>query len=208
MSQETWEIVTKKGIDGIEMQLALQCAPLITGLKISNLLNIRRDDFVPMQEMIKNSRISWYLLLESEEKLTVLLYHRDSLENYLWQPQVIKLLAQAGYQSFSLEVVLEVFCARYRRYMETKSDFPHEMGLLLGYPVEDVDGFIRHKGAYALCTGYWKVYANKERKLKIFESFENAKESLIQLLSCGIGMDVIIDACCNRVETNAVQINF
>jgi hypothetical protein len=29
MSQETWEIVTNKEIDGIEMQLALQCAPLI-----------------------------------------------------------------------------------------------------------------------------------------------------------------------------------
>jgi hypothetical protein len=48
MSQETWEIVTNKEIDGIEMQLALQCAPLIMGLKISNLLNIRCEDFIPM----------------------------------------------------------------------------------------------------------------------------------------------------------------
>jgi hypothetical protein len=92
--------------------------------------------------------------------------------------------------------------------METKNDFPHEMGLLLGYPAEDVEGFITHQGAHCLCVGYWKVYANKERKLKIFEKFENAKESLIQLLSCGVSMGDIIDICCSLKETNAVQINY
>jgi hypothetical protein len=92
--------------------------------------------------------------------------------------------------------------------METKKDFPHEMGLLLGYPTEDVEGFITHRGDDCLCVGYWKVYANKERKLKIFESFEKSKERLIQLLSYGISIGEIIDMCCNLKETNAVQINY
>jgi hypothetical protein len=92
--------------------------------------------------------------------------------------------------------------------METKKDFPHEMGLLLGYPTEDVEGFITHRGDNCLCVGYWKVYANKERKLKIFERFEMATERLIQLLSYGISMGEIIDMCCNLKGTNAVQINY
>jgi hypothetical protein len=115
---------------------------------------------------------------------------------------------QAGYSNLSLDGVLKEFRIRYREYMETKNDFPHEMGLLLGYPTEDVEGFITHQGDHCLCVGYWKVYANKERKLKIFERFENAKESLIQLLSCGVSMGDIMDICCNLKEPNAVQINY
>jgi hypothetical protein len=186
----------------------MQCAPLITGLKISNLLNIRREDFVSMQEIVKHSQFSWYLIFETEEKITALLFHRDRLESYLDKPQVRKMLKQAGYVNLSLCDILKEFAVRYKEYMETKNDFPHEMGLLLGYPTEDVEGFITHQGGNFLCVGYWKVYANKERKLKIFEGFENAKESLIQLLSYGISMGEIMDMCCKPKETNAVQINY
>ena len=45
MSQETWEILCGMKTDDVELQLALQCAPLITGLKISNLLTISSDGF-------------------------------------------------------------------------------------------------------------------------------------------------------------------
>ena len=38
--------------------------------------------------------------------------------------------------------------------------FPHEMGVLLGYPVEDVRGFMEQNGQNALYQGYWKVYAH------------------------------------------------
>ena len=38
--------------------------------------------------------------------------------------------------------------------LEEKGAFPHEIGLLLGYPVEDVLGFIRHQGKNYLYTGY------------------------------------------------------
>ena len=38
--------------------------------------------------------------------------------------------------------------------MEEKGAFPHEIGLLLGYPVEDVLGFIRYQGKNYLYTGY------------------------------------------------------
>jgi hypothetical protein len=60
---------------------------------------------------------------------------------------------------------------------------------------EDVEGFIRHRGKNCLCTGYWKVYADKERKLRLFEKYEYAKENLIQLLHYGLKMTEIIEIC-------------
>ena len=98
-----------------------------------------------------------------------------------------------GYQDTSLEAVLPVFRMRYRRYMQERRDFPHEMGLLLGYPVEDVRGFIEHQGRDYLCTGYWKVYENREQKQQLFQRFEYAKENLVLLLSYGVGMADIMD---------------
>ena len=40
MRQEVFEIVQKMDKDNIRTQMALQCAPLITGLKVANLLII------------------------------------------------------------------------------------------------------------------------------------------------------------------------
>ena len=103
------------------------------------------------------------------------------------------MLHKLGYQDTSLEAVLPVFRMRYRRYMQERRDFPHEMGLLLGYPVEDVRGFIEHQGRDYLCTGYWKVYENREQKQQLFQRFEYAKENLVLLLSYGVGMADIMD---------------
>jgi hypothetical protein len=196
MSQETWEIVTKKKVDGIELQLALQCAPLIAGLKVSNLLNIEKQDFPAVLAIIGHSHLRCYTLLSMQQKMTVLLYDPKRLQAYLEQPEVTAFFTENGYESLSMEALLEEFCIRYQRYMEEKKEFPHEMGLLLGYPIEDVNGFIEDGGAHPLCTGYWKVYHNKEKKLRLFEHFENAKESMIQLLSCGVHMADIVEIWC------------
>ena len=52
--------------------------------------------------------------------------------------------------------------ARLRR----ESDFPYEVGLFLGYPPRDVEGFIREKARRAKCTGAWKVYGDEEAARK------------------------------------------
>lgn len=99
MSQETWEILCEMEADDVELQLALQCAPLITGLKISNLLTISPEGFTQVGRIVESSVLSLYPLLETEEKMVILLYREDRLEKYLKMPQVQKLLREAGYES-------------------------------------------------------------------------------------------------------------
>ena len=55
MSQETWEILCEMEADDVELQLALQCAPLITGLKISNLLTISPEGFTQVGRIVEGS---------------------------------------------------------------------------------------------------------------------------------------------------------
>ena len=64
----------------------------------------------------------------------------------------------------------------------------HEMGVLLGDPVEDVRGFMEQNGQNALYQGYWKVYAHVPEKKRLFARYDMEKETIIQLLSNGVGM--------------------
>jgi len=55
-------------------------------------------------------------------------------------------------------------------------DFPHEVGLFLGYPPEDVLGFIRQDGAHCVCSGIWKAYADPEGRRRLFARLRKCAE--------------------------------
>ena len=193
MSQEVFELVQGMDLKSIETQIALQCAPLISGLKVSNLLIISAEDEALVRIILRRSGISFFRLLRTGEKVTFLLFRKNPLEAYLKQQEVEAMLAEAGYAELSLGNILSTFQKRYAHYMSAGGRFPHEMGLLLGYPAEDVRGFVENEGKNFLYSGYWKVYADVEEKRRLFQKFENAKETVIQLLSYGVGIQDILD---------------
>lgn len=193
MSQEVFELVQGMDLKSIETQIALQCAPLISGLKVSNLLIISAEDEALVRVILRRSGISFFRLLRIGEKVTFLLFRKNPLEAYLKQREVETMLAEAGYAELSLGNILSTFQKRYAHYMSAGGRFPHEMGLLLGYPAEDVKGFVENEGKNFLYSGYWKVYADVEEKRRLFQKFENAKETVIQLLSYGVGIQDILD---------------
>lgn len=193
MSQEVFELVQGMDLKSIETQIALQCAPLISGLKVSNLLIISAEDEALVRVILRRSGISFFRLLRTGEKVTFLLFRKNPLEAYLKQQEVETMLAEAGYAELSLGNILSTFQKRYTHYMSAGGRFPHEMGLLLGYPAEDVKGFVENEGKNFLYSGYWKVYADVEEKRRLFQKFENAKETVIQLLSYGVGIQDILD---------------
>lgn len=193
MSQEIYEIVKGMDLENIEIQLALQCAPLITGLKVSNLLIISKGNEEVVKRILNRTGISYYRLIQTRTKTTFLLFRRNELEEFLSDENVRNVLMKAGYKSLQIGKILRTFSLRYEAYMQGDKSFPHEMGLLLGYPVEDVVGFVENNGKNFLYSGYWKVYENQKAKVKLFDKFKVAEETLIHLLSNGLSMSDIID---------------
>ena len=49
--------------------------------------------------------------------------------------------------------------------------FPHEVGFLLGYPLDDVMGFVRTRAA-ALARGWWNVYSDVARAQRVFRTYD------------------------------------
>ena len=149
-------------------------------------------------QIIEETDISYVTLWETKEKTTLLLYKKELLNSYLLDSRVQELLRSWGYEDTSLNQMLPIFKEHYADYMAGKKAFPHEIGVFLAYPVEDVEGFIKYEGKNSLYAGYWKVYADLASKLRLFEEYESAKETLIRLMSYGIGIRNIIVSYCKK----------
>ena len=192
MCQEVFKIVQSMDLSQVETKMALQCAPVITGIKISNLLIVSSCDEDAVRTILKRTGIIHYRLLRQDNKTTFLIFRIHQLAAYLQDPDVQCILKANDYEDLSLGGILRTFQCRYETYMNHGEGFPHEIGLLLGYPIEDVTGFIEQRGKNYLYSGYWKVYRDVTAKKRIFAQYENAKEDLILLLANGYDIHSII----------------
>ena len=165
MSENTWEIMKSMELGDVELQMALQCAPVITGVKVSNLLNIELSGYRQMVEILKDSDICMYTLGATCGRVNVFIYNAAKLRAFVQRDDVQRLMSELGYEDMELSEILAEFRGKYQQYLKSrgrftskqpaqedmacgdgasgKEWFPHEMGLLLGYPPEDVEGFIR-----------------------------------------------------------------
>ena len=100
MCQEVFQIAMSMDLKSVEMQLALQCAPLITGARISNMLMIDSTDESAMRVILRASGISHFRLAARNEKTAFLLFRRSLLEAYLNNSEALDILKKAGYEDF------------------------------------------------------------------------------------------------------------
>ena len=192
MSFDIVDIV--KGMDNtsVSLQLALQCAPVIAAIKISNLLTIPANKLKELSAILKKTTLSFRVIYPGRERLVILVYREEELRKYLMSEEVEGFISGLGYKTSDISEMFPIFVRRYIRYMEIKKDFPHELGLFLGYPVEDVEGFIRHNGKNYLYSGYWKVYKDAETKIKLFKNYEKVQTEIVRMLYEGIDIICII----------------
>ena len=192
MSFDIVDIIKEMDVHSIPLQLALQCAPVISGIKISNLLTIPAKSLRELSVVLKKTELSFRILYPGRERLVILIYRETELKEYLEREEVMAFIDECGYETSDISKIFPVFVKRYMRYMELKQDFPHELGLFLGYPIEDVEGFIKENGKNYLYSGYWKVYKDAELKIRLFKNYEKVQTEIVRLLYEGLDiMDII-----------------
>ena len=192
MSDEVFGIMKRLDMDAVEVQIVLQCAPILTGIKMSNLLHVRAAQASEVFHMFEDSPVSCHVLYEWNGRVSILLYRKASLERYLKQGSVQRLMESFGCRDMELEEILEILTVRNQAYVEGKASYPHEVGLVLGYPPEDVRGFIEHGGRDYVLSGYWKVYGDPVRAQRIFAAYDRARDAGIRLAGKGFSvMDIM-----------------
>ena len=155
--------------------LIRQGAPTLAGIKTGSLFPCPCEDREALLADIRklNRRLSpkGLCLLPIRflaGQALLYLYRPAVLRRDLRDTQATELLRQAGYADES--------CARcvaqlIRRFRES-GEFPHEVGLFLSYPPEDVKGFIDHRANGFKCAGLWKVYGNEEKARSLFAKYK------------------------------------
>ena len=118
-------------------------------------------------------------------------YREAEVQQCLEDPQVAVFLQQYGYESTQAEACLNHLGARVSLSAQGMEHYPHEMGIFLGYPLEDVRGFIRHEGKESRYTGYWKVYGDVTQAKQIFQAYDDAKECAVMEYMAGKHMHEI-----------------
>ena len=160
-------------------QVALQCAPFLKRLKVSCVITLDSELYGELDALFCGMNISYHMLSESDGKCLVLFYRPEELEAYLRGPEISSLIREYGYSSRNLSETLRRLTLRVRECMKNRMGFPHEIGAFLGYPVNDVRGFIQNEGKGYLMTGYWKVYENLAGAKMIFNKYDRAKDSAV-----------------------------
>lgn len=150
--------------ENLEKRLIEHCAPTLAGLKCASLFNyfhegerIVRKELGEINNLLNKKGVNVEVLEWRDKSALVYVYRTAMLKKELMQPGVSDLLQNYGYDNCKID-----FCLGYlKRRLLSCSCFPHEIGIFLGYPLEDVKGFIENGGRNCQSCGVWKVYCNR-----------------------------------------------
>ena len=140
-----------------EKKLAHFTAPTLLGIKCASLVSLSREEFdIPSYAAAFNARAE-----KGGLQMQIMCRCQKRLLVLLYRPKLLQ-----------------------KRIAE-KPEFPHEIGIFLGYPLEDVDGFITHQGENCKLCGCWKGYGNVEQARRTFANYEKCRVFLCAKLSKG-----------------------
>jgi hypothetical protein len=174
--------------------LANYCMPTLLKIKPSSLIHVnkRNAEFqVGFQKLIQKEMEPFQshcsVLYEDDLMYILMIYNRKLIEETITTNENGHFLASCGYD-FNGDTVAKVIGRiqlRYEDYKKNNGNYPHEIGILLGYPIMDVKDFIRYHGKNYLYCGFWKVYHELDLALKIFDSYQVARERALHSLKAG-----------------------
>ena len=173
-----------------EARLVEHCAPTLAGLKLGSLFCLPADGGAAAEWVSRCDRalahkgLRLRRIRSSACGQLVYVYRERLLRHTLAQHAVARFLSGHGYAPEDMEACLQRLAQRLQC-----QDFPHEIGIFLGYPLHDVEGFIRHGGQNYCCTGCWKVYDRRQEAEKTFASFHKCRRIYRQCHRAGTTID-------------------
>lgn len=165
----------------MEKLLAYYCAPAFAGIKPANIATFEKSRFPDLHRDISklnkelNSKdIYIEILRECETRCLVIVYRKKVLEKHLNMQENANFLSHYGYCG---KANISEWFSLLKSRLKCE-EFPHEIGVFLGYPLNDVRCFIHHRDEGCLLVGEWKVYDNIKEAEKMFSRFKLCRIAL------------------------------
>jgi hypothetical protein len=153
-------------------------APTLAGIKTGNAFSVHSsengitEEIRAINHVLTKKGLRMVPIKQTDRFTLVYLYRPSRLKKDLSSPEAVSILSGKGYSCDDPDRCL----AQLVEHLRYDKEFPHEIGLFLGYPPEDVRSFMKSPCQGVKCVGCWKAYSNKEEAEKTFERFQKCTE--------------------------------
>lgn len=174
-------------------------APTLAGLKPASLFRVYpRDgafvqDFLACRTELARQGLVLTLLKGCRKSgaYLVYLYRQRDLEQLLAREEHRTFLYEMGYTPWeSVRGCLRQLAVR----LCLEQDFPHEIGVFLGYPLADIKGFIANKGRDFTLCGCWKCYGDPREAQRTFHAYQRCTQDYLHRFAKGATLSQLVVA--------------
>lgn len=168
--------------------LLLKTTAVRCGIKPGELLRVRHcyattnaEGFrfcLRRQDIYETLNLSYIELKVEARSSLALFYNPATLAQTLARPATRDWLTHHGYpaDATTLDALLAVLKSHFK-----STPMAHEVGLFIGYPLKDVDGFVRARPATPLHRGLWRVYGELSeslRRMRLYSRVEQVAQTI------------------------------
>ena len=125
------------------------------------------------------------------KKVLIYAYRPSRLLPDVQGKEADELLSQRGYCTQNCGSCL----SRLMKRLGESDEFPHEIGLLLGYPLKDVVGFTCGQSSPSY-RGSWMVYGDVEESLKIMDLFRQGAREAERIITQSESWETCVQQIC------------
>ena len=175
----------------VEERIVEQCAPTLAGIKCGSLFRTNSDITQLASEVdLLNRTLNPLGVIITAFRPSgcgtlVYVYRRDLLSRIRSSDErSLPLLSSLGYDISDNDSLIRCLGAK----IESIGCVPHEIGLFLDYPFDDVKGFMDNKGRCPKCMGCWKVYGSVEKANRLFAHFRSCRRRYTSMYESGISI--------------------
>jgi len=182
-----------------EESLIVHASPTLASIKVSNLYSFTFDSIEDcyrtiskFNAMMNPKGIYIELLKNAGDFYLIYVYRKSQLQSIIRDKNNQTFLEIFGYSAlFDLHGYLKVL----KKKLCEEKKFPHEIGVFLGYPLEDVKAFIRTEGQNCAVCGEWKAYHDEKSAECMFFKYRHCKEVYLKVYGEGRKLsDMLVSA--------------
>lgn len=179
----------------IDKLLIKYASPTLAGLKTGSLFKVYREHNIDLVEEIRNYNLLLNVLdvyldiiYTCDRYYLIYIYRFNMLINDFNNENTIYFLNSYGYKCLLIKDYISHLKYRFAYLNKT----PHEIGVFLGYPLNDVKDFIKYEGKNFKICGCWKVYNDVDFTRHRFKIFKIYTEIFSYLYEHNVTLETLV----------------
>lgn len=168
--------------------LLTKTAAVRSGIKPAELLRVRHcyksknaEGFqfcLYRRDILETLNLHYLELQNGDDSSLILFYHPETLQATLSREENLAILRSCSYpETDDMKTLLAHLLERF-----SNERIPHEIGVFIGYPAKDVDGFIRKLPRTPVHHGIWTVFGEASESLARMDLYRRVESLAEQML--------------------------